>query len=360
MNFRPITRPICLAVGALTFSGLLVCDAWGGGKERGRPIEFSLPRSDEATTNVYQLTTKKDSLMRLEEDLYKPLESLSPKSSLDGVTVPPESAPSTPPIQSKRLKELLERRKNWVFMSPEDLMGAPTVEEVLKSPQFGPDGREKQELAAFERYYQRLGSKPVRAEDPLQSKSEDLFGTPAKSNARDERAPQDDPNLPRAVREDAKDLTRIVETSSSDDSFARATVHGNLHDIFGLGNNAPSKEQVQEHKKLMDDYNSILDKSWHPPAIATPQNLFSVMAADAAAPASVPAVGLPSSLSPAPQTALDVQMDVISPRLGPAGLPDVNAQALGQTRPTSELPTAVPTRVAPPTPNFAAPRRAFY
>ena len=52
-------------------------------------------------------------------------------------------------------------------------------------------------------------------------------------------------------------------------------------------------------------------------------------------------------------------MDVINPLLGPAALPDVNAQALGQTRPTPALPTVEPTRVAPLAPKFTAPKRSF-
>ena len=93
MSFRLSSRQICLAVAALAMSGLLVCSAQAGGKERGRPIEFSEPKSDEVTTNLHQLTSKKDGLKQLEEDLYKPLQSFAPKSSLDGVAAPPPQAP---------------------------------------------------------------------------------------------------------------------------------------------------------------------------------------------------------------------------------------------------------------------------
>lgn len=360
MNFRHNSCPICLAAAALTLSGLLVCDARGGGKERGRPIEFSLPKSDEATTNVYQMTTKKDSLKQLEEDLYKPLESFAPKSSLDGVAAPPPSEPPAPPIQSKRLKELLERRKNWGFISPEDLINAPTIEDVLKTPQLAPDGQEKKELPAFERYYQHLATKPAKADDPLQSKTDALFGTGDKRKARDERASEDDSSLPSTVRQGAERLTRAVEAGSIDSSFTRAALHGNLHDIFGLGNQSLSKEQIEEHKKYMDDYRSVVESSWHPLTMSGPQDMLSPKAPDTASPAGIAAAGLPNSLSPAPRTALEVQMGVVSPQLGPADLPDVNAQALGQTRPTSILPMDGPTRVAPPSPNFAAPKRSFY
>jgi hypothetical protein len=359
MSFRLSSPLICLGAAVLAVSGLLVCNAHAGGKGRGRSIEFSVPRSDEVTTNLHQLTSKKDGLKQLEEDLYQPLQSFGPSSSLEGVAAPPPRAPAAPAVQSKRVKELLERRKNWIFMSPEDILATPTIEDILKTPEYGPDGQEQKELPAIERYYQRLATKRRGANNPMQSKDEDLFGTPSKSNSRDERAPHEDSNLPSGVRESAQELSKLFESDNSDSPFAKAATHGDLSDIFGLGNNTLSKEQMQEHKKFMDDYHSLVDPSWRPPAVATPGDPLPIFAADAASPAGKPAAGLPGSLSPTPRTALDVQMDVINPRLGPPGLPDVNAQALGQMRPTPALPNVEPTRVAPVAPTFTAPKRAF-
>jgi hypothetical protein len=360
MSFRFSSLQIWLAAATVLLSGVLAGNAQTGRKERGRPIEFSLPKSGEVTTNLHELTSKKDSLRQLEEDLYKPLESFRPESSLDGVVAPPPRTPSAPPIPSKRVKELLERRKNWVFMSPEDLVSAPTVEDVLKTPQVGPDGQEKKELPSLERYYDRLSTKRVQPDNPLQPKSEDLFGMPSKSKSPDERVPHEDLIIPSGVRERAEALNRLVESDRSEGRFSRVATHGDLSDTFGFGNQPVSKEQTQEHKKLMDDYRSIVDPSWHPPAVATAENLMSTLGAEAASSAGKPAVGLPSSLSPAPLTALEEQMNVTSPQLGPAGLLNVNAHALGQTRPTPVLPTSDPTRVPPPAPTFAVPKRAFY
>jgi hypothetical protein len=359
MSFRLINRQVCLVAASMFLGSLVTGYAQSDRKERGRPIEFSLPKSDEVTNNLQQLTSKKDSLKQLEEDLYKPLESFSPKGSLEGVTAPPPRTPSAPTVPSKRVKELLEKRKNWVFMSPEDLMGAPTVEDVLKTPQLGSEGEEKKELPALERYYRRLVTKQGKAENPLETKHEDLFGTPNKPDSHDERASEKDSNLPSGVRESAQALSRLVGVNNEDNPFSRAETHGDLSDPFGLGKNLPSKEQVQEHKKFMDDYHTLVDPSWHPPAVDGPGGSFSIVAPGTALPAAKPAASLPSALSPVPQTAPDAQMDVVSPQLGPLGLPDVNAQALGQTRSTLQLPTAAPMRVPPPAPNFAAPRRAF-
>ena len=358
MSIRLTSRAVRLAVAALAVSGLVVGKAQAGGKERGRPIDFSLPRSDEVTTNLHQLTSKKDSLKQLEEDLYKPLESFAPQSSLDGVTAPPPRAPSTPAIQSKRLKELLERRRNWVFMTPEDLLAAPTIEDILKTPQHEPDGQEKKQLPTLERYFERLSNKRGGSVNLLQSKGEDLFGPASKSKPGEDVAERDDSNLPNGLRESAEALKQLFQRRESDSPFAQSEKRRNLVDTFGVSGETLSKEQVQAHKKFMDDYNALLDPTWHPPAVATP-NAFSVAIPDVASPIAKPAEALPSSLSPVAHTGIEAQMDITSPQLGPVGLQDVTAQALGQSRSALPMPLVEAPRVPPPAPMFAAPKRAF-
>jgi hypothetical protein len=358
MSLRLRTFQVCRATVTLALTGLLAYSAHAAGRQRGRPIEFSVPRSDDVTTNLHQLTNKKDGLKQLEEDLYRPLQSFAPKSSLEGVVAPPVRPPSSSVIENKRVKELLERRKNWVFMTPEDLVGGPTVDEILKTPQFGAEGQQRKELPALERYYQSLTAKRPAANRPGQPEDDELFGPPKKSNPQDDLALHEDLNLPSGLRESTEALNKLFEPGGSDSPFARATTHSSFSDTFGLGANTLSKEQLQEHKKLMDEYRSVVDPSWRPPALATPGNPLANFAGTAP-PVGKPPAGLPSPPSPAPRRGLDAQSDVISPMLGPVGLPDVNAHALGQTRPTPAFTKVESTRVAPVAPMFTAPQRAF-
>jgi len=358
MSFSFSSRQICLGAAAVALGGLLVCSAQAGDKERGWPIEFSAPRSDEGTTNLNQFTSKKDGLKQLEEDFYQPPQSFAPQSSLDGVVARPNRPPAGPVIQNKRVKELLERRKNWIFMSPEELMAGPTAEEILKAPQYGADGQEKKETPMFDRYYRGLGKKRSGANNLTQSKDDDLFGTPSKSNSRDELATQEDSKLPSGLRETAETLNRLFESVAGNNPFVQGETHGSLVDTFGLVVTPLSKEQVQEHKKFMDKYHSMVDPSWRLPVVAAPGNPLAIVA-DAATPAWKPAAGLPSSPSLAPSKGLNAQLDVVNPMLGPPGPPDVNAQAIGQARSTAALPKVESTRVAPVAPTFTAPNRAF-
>src|SRR5438309_368181 len=116
---------------AIAAAGLLVYGAHGADTRRGRSIEFSEPRSAEVITNLNQLTAKKDGLKQLEEDLYRPLQTFTPKSSLDGFFDPPERPRSAAVVPSKRARELLERKRNWIFLDPDDDSAGPTAESIF-------------------------------------------------------------------------------------------------------------------------------------------------------------------------------------------------------------------------------------
>ena len=364
MRFRLSSRRICLGAALLAGSGLLICSAQAAGKPRSRTIEFSSPKSEEVTTNLYQLTSKKDSLKQLEEDLYKPLESFAPKSSLDGVVArPPRTAPSTA-IQNKRVKELLERRKNYMFMTPEELLGAPTLDDVLKTPELGTDSVDKKDSASFERYYKRMSNRKSTADRQIQIGDDDLAGAAKKTDPRDNLAVHEDSNLPSNVRETAAELhNKLFERSVRDSPFGQTSTRGNLVDMFGLATQPPTKEQLQEHKKFLDDYRAMVDPGWRPLAPAdllSKPNLASPPGLDVLANATSGQLGpgLPTKAASS-QAAFDVQANVVNPQLGPQGLPDVNAQALGQPRALSALPKTEPTRIMPPPPTFAVPQRSF-
>src|SRR5437899_4427422 len=89
---------------------------WWGGRsaepQRGRRIEFSDPGSKEIATNLNQLGSKRGVLRDLEQDLFKPLQNLSIRGSLDGVEAPPVwNVPVRRPL-TKKEKERLEQRRN--------------------------------------------------------------------------------------------------------------------------------------------------------------------------------------------------------------------------------------------------------
>jgi hypothetical protein len=350
---------------AVALTAGLACTAHAGSRQYGRPIEFSEPKSSEVMTNLQQLATKNDPLKQLEEDLYKPLRTITPKGSLEGVVAPRRRAPAPSPLQSKRAKELLERQRDWVFMTPEDLLGAPTVEEILKLPEYGPDSLQKKDLPAMERYYQSLLAKPTtRATTKGDSAlTEDLewFNLVKEPNRR-EVAPDSDTDeldLPAGVRESAEALRNVFdslrgaplpEDKAPPDSFA---------DPFRLATKTPSPEKVLQHQKLMDEYRAIVDPGWRPPAETRPLTApdFS-LAAEAPKIAQTP-FATPPGLSPAFPQAPDFVPDPANPVLGPKPLPDLSAETFDRTKSASAVPSLQPRRIMPRPPEVSAPRRPF-
>ena len=372
MSFRLATFRMCCGVAALALSALLACEAQAGGKERGRSIEFSAPRSDDVTTNLNQLSSKKDGLKQLEEDLYKPLELFAPKSSLEGVVAPMRRSPVRPAISSKRAKELLERERDWIFMTPEDLMGEPTVDGVLQRSGFSPDSPDKTDLSPVERYYLRTATKRSATKKPDQARKDTLLGPldgvkPADQTDQTDRANQaDDSDLPSGIKENAEELLQsLFQSDSSKSPFLKSSPTSDVLGAFGADDSRPSPEQIEHHKKLMEQYNLILDPSWKPPTVAdlTGPPVVSEAAnpaptfASSTHPSPTSTTDLGSLVKPAPKSVIEQQWDAASPILGPKGLPDLNAQALGQRRPPPVLPQAETPKVVAPT--FTAPRRAF-
>jgi hypothetical protein len=353
------SRQTCIGAAVLGGSLVLICSAWAGGRERGRPIEFSAPKSDEVTTNLHQLTSKKDGLKQLEEDLYKPLESFAPKSSLDGVAARPVRPPARSVIENKRVKDLLERRKNWIFMNPDELLNAPSLEEMLKTPRFSGDGEEKKDLPPIQSFYHRLANKHSGKEMPIPGRDEELFGSSAKTRDKEEASARDDSSLPRGVKESADTLSKLFRPKDDEDSFSQSASRGTLEDTFGLALKEPTVLEVKEHAKFLTNYRLEADPTWKPAAPAAPESALANMLDLTAPSANKPSVTLPTVASAPGHNVLDTQADVLNPRLGPLGLPDVNAQALGQPRSSDVFPKIETTRVMPPAPTFEIPKRSF-
>src|SRR5690242_17814970 len=74
--------------------------------------------SSQATKELLELSNRQDGLRKLEEELNSPFRDFSPKSSLDGAFAPPMYPPAPRQvIPNKRMQELLEKQKEWIFMT---------------------------------------------------------------------------------------------------------------------------------------------------------------------------------------------------------------------------------------------------
>src|SRR5436190_4496571 len=240
----------------------------------GRPIEFSDPKSSDISTNTLGL--KKSLLREFEDDLTKSFHrSLDAHNSLDGVAMPPPQI-TAPTIQSKRLKEQMEKKKNWVFNTPEDLTSAPTLEELLHLPDYATDPNNKKAGSSIERFYKSLERKRSDGPDNKREKTQ---------NDRDENHERDNSNIfglrqyelqddldskaEKIVAKDQKQhegaLSRLFDGKSS--AFSAGDSGGSPEvNIFGLGTVSPTVEQVEAHKVYMKKFEALIG----PTTVANP------------------------------------------------------------------------------------------
>jgi hypothetical protein len=261
---------------------LLASSSIGQEKRAGRPIDFSDPKSPDVVTNVNKLN-KKSVFKELEEDLTKSFQrSLSSHSSLDGVMVPPPQTMSGPRIQHKKVKELLERKRNWIFNTPEDLSSAPTLEEMLHLPDYAIDPEKKKSRSSIERYYERLSKKSSigpreRTENSEMEPERDgedvgLFGiNKFEVSEKLDEAKQD--NIAAQEQNKADSTLRQLFEVKPNATFSPFDSQASpIGDMFRLGTVTPSPQQVEASKVYLKQYEALLGKNPLPNAGIDLQN----------------------------------------------------------------------------------------
>lgn len=138
-------------------AGLMALAAEAQTIRHGPPIRFSAPKSDTVGTNLNQFTDKaRNNLRRLEEELSQPLDVFRQQDSARPMAAPLPRPPAGPVIQNKRIRELLDKKNNWVFMSPEDQVTGLTAEEIFGLTELDETGGPKARATSLERYNERL------------------------------------------------------------------------------------------------------------------------------------------------------------------------------------------------------------
>lgn len=360
MSCRSASFSFGLVLVALSLGGLWLCRAAAADRPPGKTIEFSEPKSPEVLTNLNELGSRKDSLRQLEEDLYRPLQGFSPRSSLDGVFAPPARPPGAPVIQSKRVRELLERRKNWIFMTPEDLTMELTPEEIFKLPQYGEDGQEQKRGPSLERYYQNMERRRAGGMKPGQLAEDALLGPRKQPVPGDESGSEDDSDLPSGVRESVQRLKKLGADSDST-ALTPGPSRSSFSDLFGLGGpgSLPSQNDLERKKVLQELYGATFFSGY------TLQSPMAPGLLDASPPGQFnPANGLPGSglmggSSTVRPAGYDPLLGTVSPTYVPSSPQDLNARVLNAWNPDFVPPKPEPPKTAPPAPTFLAPRRQF-
>jgi hypothetical protein len=282
-------------------------------------------------------TSSKDRLQELEEQLNKALESFSPKGMLDARPEPEFQQPLVPPVSNRHLKAEQDKRKNWMFMEPDDLLSGKSSPDCL-NPSATWSEKKKTDLDLF---YQRLNRQRNVLKEKGRLNPDDLMLL-SNDGRSDEPGFHKEEKLPEGVKGPASKLRDLLGSDPSASPAARTS----LSDFLGLNQNALTPEQVQAHKNLMDEYRKILPGST---AAATPLN--------AAAPSS--AQGMPSVTSGLAGS-VPTTPGMVGTIFNPSIIPDRNATVLNQWNPLYAPPKVEPPKPPPfIEPPAEAPRRKF-
>ena len=171
---------------ALALPFVLASSALAG--EKPEKIEFSDPAAPVSYSNLNRLPTDKSFSQQIKEDLFKPYDSMKQEgTSLDPV-MPQFQPPRQPVTPDRRQRELMDRRRNWAFVDSADLLPKNSLEDMLQAKEYGPDGREKKDPSAIDKYYEKLGKRqgPTAIElsqQPGAGRNRDFAGTNAFNSA---------------------------------------------------------------------------------------------------------------------------------------------------------------------------------
>jgi hypothetical protein len=146
MDFHPPNLKRLLLVMAM---GAMVLPA--DAQQSGQSIIFSSPKTEEAPPATPSLAPDNLQPGILPGTLQAPVMFLNLNPPNDLLPLP--AAPGISP-QQQRMQKLLADRKNWILMTPEEILGGTTTEKMLQPPERDALGREKNPTQ-LERYLER-------------------------------------------------------------------------------------------------------------------------------------------------------------------------------------------------------------
>jgi hypothetical protein len=128
----------------------------------GQPILFSTPASDTVSSNTPSLSPRPPESLDLGSTLQAPasVDFNGPVVDIPLPAVPPMISPGEEPW----MQDELDRRKNWLLLTPAEILGATTPEKILGIQEHDSYGRPKNSTA-LERYLERQNQPPTANAD---------------------------------------------------------------------------------------------------------------------------------------------------------------------------------------------------
>lgn len=313
--------------------------------------------------------SRKDPLKALEEQLTKSFQSLAPNNSLDGVMAPPTAPLPRPTVpNNKRVLEWIEKRKNALQITTEDLALKPGEEELFEPPSFDQKGKASAKKNDLDKFYEDLDRRRTLRKTlgltDAEIKSLDSQKATGLMVAPDE---SDESSLPGSIGDAAQKLRRLLgtepEPASADRTASAPTRRPDYSELFGLGT-SPKVDNDFSAPFSIQQYNEWLSQATaspgSPAGLGNPVNAMAVPDQKPGLPYNPMESALPGSSRSSSGLG---QLGAINPVLSPGPPQDLTAKVVNQWNPFYSPAAAAPKVEAPsyipPKPNFDAPRRKF-
>jgi hypothetical protein len=140
---KPNVPLFVIAMGAMVLSAVA--------QQSGQSIIFSTPQTDDAQSATPSLAPQNSQMPVLPGTLQAPVSPFNYGAPNDLPALPPSQANAS---EQQRLNKLLDERKNWALMTPEEIFGVTATEKLLQPPERDAMGREKNQTQ-LERYLNR-------------------------------------------------------------------------------------------------------------------------------------------------------------------------------------------------------------
>lgn len=348
MSSRSVQR-VCHAVMAAIAVTLLTPLLWADELPEGKPVKYSDPSDKEDSPG--------ESATRSQNELLEKLQSAgnnNRKSSLDGLPAPSVVPPIRSAVPDSKTQEMLDRQKNWIFSTPEQLiLGRDNLgrdknsTSATETEEYGTDEGSKQRLSPMEEYYLNLvrpASKPNRTDRDSKDK--------------------DDSRTPAGLRDRENQLKQLILSEAPSTASSLSGVRAGGFDLLGV-QRAPINEQNLAQKARTEEYRQLF-------GLPSPQASMRELllpttkppeAAMLSSGLSQSGAGLPGSLKTSEPSSIFAPQAQVGMIPSAPQLADVNARALspdilnsGRMRIDTK---PVQPNLNAPAPTFSAPRRVF-
>jgi hypothetical protein len=259
-RFVHLKRPPVLT--AVVFVAVFSAQVQYAPLQAGQPIWFSSPGSDAVNSNVPTLSPKPPESPDFGNNSEIPV-----PFDLDGppVAVPPRSGKlALSPAEQAQMQDLSDRRKNWILLTPAEILGTTTPEKILGIHEYDAAGRPKY-LTAMERYTERRNQMLAANTNAFQNGN----SSPAWNFSQNRRDPSDVFNPNNGGLEIPALMANPLFNSKPDDrTLAKQGQNGGESKLFGSPTPLPAPDPAQQMN--MDRFRQLLGSSPSPSPAATP------------------------------------------------------------------------------------------